>query len=104
MESVWANLGNRPWYALGVAVGLWAGLLLLFVDKLPSKLSEYLLPGVVVYGLGVFVLGYIESSIYRKLSNRDGSEKTKFPVRRMIALHALWFGCFLAYLLYRVVL
>jgi hypothetical protein len=89
MESVWANLVERPWYALGVAVGLWAGLLLLFVDKLPSKLSEYLLPGVVVYGLGVFVLGYIESSIFRKLFDRDGSEKSKFPLRRMIALHAL---------------
>ena len=104
MDSVLEKLVRVPWYMMGVGAGVFVGLLLLFIDKLPSKLSEYLLPGLVVYGMGAFLLGYVESSIFRALFDRAGSEKSKFPRRRMLASHILWFGCFLAYLLYRVVL
>jgi len=103
-KSFYETLGKSPWYHVGLASIFCAGLLLLFVDKVPKIDSEHFLPAIIMFGLGFLLLGYIEGSIFRKNFNREGDEKTKHPYKQFFAANIIWFIVFCGYLFYRGVL
>jgi hypothetical protein len=102
--SIFDQLGKSGWNHIGLASLFSASTLLLFIDKAPKSISEYLLPALIVFGLGFIVLGYIEGSIFRKNFDKEGSEKTKHPYKTLFLLNIIWFLLFVAYLFYRKVL
>jgi hypothetical protein len=102
--SFFDQLGRSSWNHIGLASLFFASTLLLFIDKVPKRISENLLPALVVFGLGFIVLGYIEGSIFRKNFDREGTEKKKHPYNTFFMLNVVWFFLFVIYLFYRKVL
>ena len=103
-QTFYEALGKSNWNHIGMASIFCAGLLLLFIDKVPKTLSEHLLPALIVFGLGFILIGYIEGSIYRKQFNREGDEKRKHPYMLFFTLNSAWFLNFIIYLFWRNVL
>jgi len=97
------------------------GLSLLFIDKLPSLVQEFMIPSLLVYSLGAGFLG----SFHRMLAidhmeytiKKDDSGK-EYPVAEkndeqtipliwkvsLLIVHILWLGLFVGYNFCRVVL
>jgi len=103
-DSFYGFLAKSIWNHVGLAYIFCAGLILLFVDKVPQAIKEHLLPALIVFGLGFIFIGYIEGSIFRKNFDREGSEKRLHPYKRLFFINLAWFSIFIAYLFYRNVL
>ena len=103
-DELFKSLGKSIWHHVGLASIFCAGLLLLFVDKLPKPLSEHLLPALIVAGIGWVFLGYIEGTIFRKNFSQSGTEKTEHPYIRFFLASGIWFVLLIAYLFWRGVL
>jgi len=103
-QSFFDQLSKSGWNQIGLASIFCANVLLLFISDVPENVGKYLLPALMVFGLGFIVLGYIEGTVYRKNFDQVGSAKLKHPYRRFFAANSIWFILFVIYLFYRGIL
>jgi len=90
-DELFQSLGKSIWHHVGLASIFCAGLLLLFVEKLPEALADHLLPALMIAGIGWVFLGYIEGTIYRINFSQGGDEKTKHPYIKCFLAAGIWF-------------
>ncbi|MCC5849026.1 MAG: hypothetical protein JJU29_13145 [Verrucomicrobia bacterium] len=85
-------------------------ILLLFVDKIPDNLSQWLLPALIVYSIGAGILSFIQAMLgvrsrdEEKIQKRlpDWIPEPAFWI--LIVAHILWFFVFICYISCRGVL
>jgi len=78
-------------------------ILLLFVDKIPTQLSQWLLPALIVYSIGAGILSYIQAMIgvrSRSPEHISSGLPDRIPDRSFCILmtsHVIWFITFIIY-------
>ncbi len=78
-------------------------ILLLFVDKIPTNLSQWLLPSLIVYSIGAGIFSFIHVMLWVRSRDEVKIQKGlphKIPELAfwiLMGLHVLWFVAFIFY-------
>ena len=97
------SLAQDSRYLPSVLGFLSALILLLFVDKIPTNLSQWLLPSLIVYSIGAGILSFIQAMLGVRSRDEEKIQKglpNKIPGLAfwiLIGAHVLWFAAFIYY-------
>jgi hypothetical protein len=107
-DGLFRAVFGMPSYAPAWFAVLLVGLLLLLTRELPESIRIYMIPSLVVYGIGAAILGTIHRLIslhYQSPEYNNNERPIPVKVRLVIlGFHLLWFAALITYNFWRKVL
>lgn len=96
--SIASALGKSYWHHHFLKAALLTAIVLLFIKDLPSRISDYLIPSLIIYSIGTGIIGDAQGVQFRR---NFGPSKWKEPKFIFTAIHLAWFAAFVFYLYHR---